>query len=99
MGFCSSTVVFTAWRYASAVYAMTLCPSVCLSVSVCVCHKSPPPAGAGAAQAQTESPKLKLFSSGWYILYTCSSDFIKFNTNPHVATHMRMKKNITPANL
>ena len=98
MGFCSLTVVFTARRYASAVYAMTLCPSVCLSVCLCL-SQVPPPAGAGAAHAQTESPKLKLFSSGWYILYTCFSDFIKFNTNPHVATHMRMKKNITPANL
>jgi len=31
---------FTARRYASAVYAMAMCLSVCFSVTVCVCHKS-----------------------------------------------------------
>jgi len=30
----ASTFFFTALRYASAVYAMALCPSVCMSVSV-----------------------------------------------------------------
>ena len=32
--------VFTARRYASAVYAMVVCLSVCLSVRVSVRHKS-----------------------------------------------------------
>ena len=29
--------IFTARRYASAVYAMVVCPSVCLSVCLCLC--------------------------------------------------------------
>ena len=34
--FCS---IFTARRYASAVYVVFVCPSVCLSVCLSVCHK------------------------------------------------------------
>jgi len=33
-------IIFTARRYASAVYAIALCPSVSVSVPVCVCHTS-----------------------------------------------------------
>jgi len=38
---CYRYIVFTARRYASAVYAIAYGPmSVCLSIPVCVCHKS-----------------------------------------------------------
>ena len=36
----SYLTLFTARRYASAVYAMVVCPSVCVSVCLSVCHKS-----------------------------------------------------------
>ena len=33
-----NNMVFTARRYASALYAVVVCLSVCLCVCVCVCH-------------------------------------------------------------